>query len=505
MRSFGDTPFEDKESQPRLKRRDALRLGVLAGGAALVPGCSQVVRRLSAPAPHAPLEMKAGQADPLIRLLNRVAFGPAPADLARVAQVGAQAYIEEQLNPDEDEDKVLAWRLHGVEVFEFSAPDLRDLPQNAILRQMSQSSLLRATYSRHQLRERMVDFWSNHFNIYARKWPAAYLKPLDEVQVIRGHALGRFPDLLSASAHSPAMLSYLDNSSNKRGVPNENYARELMELHTLGVYGGYTQKDVHEVARCLSGWGLEDRFLHRRDTARFDASQHDDGPKLVLGTRIAPGGGEHDLAQVLEVLSTHPATAEHLSSKLCQYFLGRDDANCKSRLASIYGSTRGDIRAMLHSLLLEENLQQAPEILKRPFDFAVSALRVLEADTDGGWPLQAHLERMGQPLNEWPQPDGYPSSTSSWSGSLLARWNFALALCAGQIGGTTLNASLNLPGQNTPNGKTIDELTKRILAHRGESLDALALTLRRHASGASERAWSETLALLLASPQFQWR
>jgi hypothetical protein len=225
--------------------------------------------------------------------------------------MGREAFVDEQLHPtDASEPQILTLRLRGMvgEARDSGAWDLQDLPERDVLRQLSQAALLRAVYSHWQLRERLVDLWTNHFNIYARKNRGAYYTPTDQANVIRAHALGTFPDLLRASARSPAMLGYLDNEANRKGVPNENYARELLELHTLGVNGGYTQRDVREVARCLTGWTIEDRFLRRRGTFRFAAERHDNGEKIVLGHRIPAGGGEGDGERVLDIVCAHPST-----------------------------------------------------------------------------------------------------------------------------------------------------------------------------------------------------
>jgi len=387
-------------------------------------------------------------------------------------------------------------------------------------------------YSRHQLRERMVDLWSNHFNIYARKGLGSYFMPTDEWNVIRSHALDTFPSLMRASAHSPAMLMYLDNQINRKkdakgAGANENYARELMELHTLGVHGGYSQKDVQEVARCLTGWTVEDRFLHAKGRFRFDPEKHDCGAKMVLGTRIPPcedpakqvtykgvemPAGQVDGERVLDILAAYPATAKFVSHKIARYFLGEGAESWEPKLTEIYLKTGGDIKAMLRPLLLSEELKSGPPILKRPFDFTVSALRALNADTDANKPLQAQLTTMGQPLYQWPMPDGYPDKTTAWTGSLLARWNFATALLGEGVRGTTLDLkSLNVKdAAGTASNRTLIEL---ILAQPAklDSVKSLLEKLDAHhsrvvRSGDKQRSPSvECAALLLASPEFQWR
>ena len=208
---------------------------------------------------------------------------------------------------------------------------LFDEDDHRLIGALRQSAILRAVYSRRQLQERMVEFWSDHFNIYAFKGQGPQFKVVDDHETIRAHALGKFRDLLGASARSAAMLGYLDNTSNRKGVPNENYARELMELHTLGVHGGYTQRDVKEVARCLTGWTTEKHW--HRGRFLFDPDAHDNGAKQVLGLTIAPGGGVTDGERVLDMLAGHPSTARHLARKLCVHFLGDAPDAWVSRLA----------------------------------------------------------------------------------------------------------------------------------------------------------------------------
>jgi uncharacterized protein (DUF1800 family) len=282
-----------------------------------------------------------------------------------------------------------------------------------------------------------------------------------------------------------------------------------MELHTLGVDGGYTQKDVQEVARCFTGWAVEDRFLRRRGTFRFDATQHDNGSKTVLGMKLPSGGGESDAERVLALLAEHPSTARHIARKMCSYFVGEESSPWVSRLATIYLQAKGDIKAMLRPLLLSTQLLQAPPLVKRPFDFVVSALRALNADTDAGAPVQEHLARMGQPLYLWPMPDGYPSETVAWAGSLLARWNFALALAHGEIEGTSLDLSVLAPraakARGTASSSRSDQahaLAQIILPDHvaTESGNTLLEQLSHHLGPEAEVA-----ALMLCSPQFQWR
>ncbi len=528
----------------RLARRDCLKAGALAGAGALLTGCDGVIHHFVGPEPPQSVSLPPGNVDPLARLVSRVSFGTAPGELERVARIGPEAYVDEQLAAGREEPAFVRMALHGNPALHTDPVELHDEHISDVLRQLQQATLLLAVYSPNQLRERMVDFWSNHFNIFARKGHGAYYIPTDAREVVREHALDTFPDLLYASAHSPAMLAYLDNQVNRRGVANENYAREVMELHTLGLHGGYTQKDVQEVARCLTGWTWENRFLHSKGTFRFDESLHDFGKKTVLGHRIPatrPGAtvynhrlgrripaGQQDGETVLEILAHHPATARFISRKLCRHFLGSGEATesghsgsvvrppssvtaSEERMAATYLQTGGDIKSMLRPMLLSEELRSGPPLLKRPLEFMVSALRALAADSDCGRHLQFHLARMGQPLYQWPMPDGYPDKTSAWTGSLLARWNYAFALTSGRIKGTTVDptALVRMAGPSTDTA-CADALMGLLLGRRADSeeLRSLRDRLAKHIARAPRRqelpALSEAAALLLSSPQFQW-
>lgn len=474
-----------------VSRRDALKLGLAAASAAAAAGCAGPLGRYGRKGLPEHVRPPDGPADPNLRLANRIGFGPAPGEVDRIATLGQSSYVKEQLAAQEPESPYVAVMLNRMDALQLDAATLQDLPEGYVLAQLQQAALLRAVYSPNQLNERMADLWTNHFNIYARKEEGAYRKPTDDLNVVRKHALGRFSDLLQASAKSPAMLVYLDAQTNHKGVPNENYARELMELHTLGVDGGYTYQDIKEVARCLTGWTIEDRFLRPRGTWRFDPEQHDDGAKTVLGHRIPPGNGEKDVQIVLDLLARHPSASRFVAGKVARHFLGEAHESWVEPLAKIYRQSEtsdgiGDIRAMLEPLLTSNALLEAPPMVKRPFDFTVSALRVLNADTDGGSAVQTHLERMGQALFEWPMPDGYPDKTEAWTGSLLGRWNFSLALAHDAIPGTKVRLAE--------------------LADKVGGADALSRLICGKEDGvATGGSLADQAAACLASPGFQWR
>ncbi len=466
-----------------ISRRNLLGLGAAAG---LASGCSKVATAIGGDGLPEHIQLPKGPIHPTVRLLNRAGFGPWPGQVSQVISVGHEAWIRDQLAPSAAEPLAMSLQVSRIEAARMDGNELRDEPDSEILHQLAQAAILRATYSPWQVRERMVDFWTNHFNIYGKKGLGAYYKVNDDSRVIRSLALASFPQLLRASAKSPAMLGYLDNTLNEAGVPNENYARELMELHTLGLGGGYSQKDVSEVARCLTGWTVEDRFLHRRGSVRFDETKHDQGAKRVLGHVISPGGGERDLDRVLDILLDHPSTAQFISRKLCTHFLGTPVPRWVKSTAETFRTTKGDVSSMLMPLLNSQDLIESPAIAKRPLDFLVSSLRAFGAVSDGGKNLQMHLERMGQPLYLWPMPDGYPDRTAAWTGSLLARWNFALALTEGRIGGTSLD---------------FEQLDEKM---GGLQVDHLALcTSAKVAEMGGD--WPKKAALALCAPEFQWR
>jgi uncharacterized protein (DUF1800 family) len=467
-----------------MDRRDVLKLGALSIGA-VVAGCSKIAPHFGDGSDNF-AALPGGDVSPELRLLNRLGFGPRPGDMARVSSMGLSAYVEEQLAAKLGEETRLNLLLSGLEIFSMSSEEMKDIHKEQVVAQLQQADLLCAVYGKNQLLERMTDFWLNHFNIYALKSDDAWRLAGATRKVIRDNALGKFPDMLTASAHSPAMLGYLDNTVNKSGVANENYARELMELHTLGVHGGYTQKDVMEVARCLTGWTVENRFLMRKDTFRFDASAHDDGAKVVLGQTIPAGGGEGDGDRVLAMLAVHPSTAKHLSTKLCREFLRHEDSGWIDKMSAAYLSSGGDIREMLGPLLLSKDLLSAPPIAKRPMDFVASSLRVTAAETVCGSSVIDQLTKMGQGPYLWPMPDGYPDKAEAWTGSMLGRWNFAADLTSQSIAGVSVPVD------------EIKDPIQDILSRRSMPNDLVQSQILKLPK-------DQAVAVCLASPEFQWR
>ena len=514
----------------RLDRAEFLGLASAAFGGATLSGCTQIARTLSAPdLPERIGAAEAGPASPEWRILNRTAYGPRPGDLERVREMGIHAYLEEQLSPASVPETRAGWmRLLPMDTLDMDSADAGDwetsqyppLGKGPVSMELQQACLLRAVYSARQLQEVMVEFWSDHFNITQLKLECSWLKTVDD-RLIRKHAFGKFRDLLNASARSPAMLYYLDNDKNRKpedgtpGSTNENYARELLELHTLGVDGGYTLKDIQEVARCLTGWSYNARSwpsvqgewprlrFERRDFA-FYPDRHDDGPKEVLGVHIPAGQGVKDGEQVIDIVSSHPSTARFIARKLCRRFIADSGPlPLIDRLARVFERTDGDLRQVASELFHSEEFLRGPaRKFKRPFDFTVSALRITNADTTGAGVLP-HLERMGQLPYKWTMPDGYPDAVAAWAPSLLARWNFALDLVTNRIGDTSVDAAAlaRRCGAADPSG-TAAALSRLVLGRSParelqERLAALA--------GRADDGPRQLLAALLAHPSFQWR
>lgn len=483
----------------KMGRREALQFGSAAVIGLALTGCESLEQRFTKPllptVPWLPLSL----ASPESRLLNRIGFGPSPSDLADVRKMGISRYITEQLAPDSiKEPDILTYRIGSIgDVLTADAGILFDIDDRVLVATLRQATTLRAVYSRKQLYERMVAFWTDHFNIYEGKGSGPQLKIIDDRETIRKHAFGRFRDLLGASARSAAMLGYLDNGINRKGHANENYAREVMELHTLGVDGGYTQHDVQEVARCLTGWTTAAHW--HRSAFYFAPDLHDNGQKTVLGVIFPPGGGVHDGDRVLDMLAAHPATARHLARKLCHYFLGDTPEKETSEVAEAFLRTDGDIKAALNPILNSPLLLTGAPIYKRPFDYVVSALRAVNADTDGGTGIQGALEQLGQPLFGWPRPDGFPDKTAPWMGNMLGRWNFALNLTGNQILNSTVTIEPLVNAAAQPGSNPRVALAELILGGDGERARAYLSAIE------GSRTLPETAALLLMSPPFQYR
>lgn len=424
-----------------LSRREFLAISTLLGCALPLAGCSNlngyVADRFGGGIPEKISVPNSPQVDPAFHLISRAGFGPWPGDVERINKQGAKAWIEEQLKPESIDDRLCDFRSKRFESVFLDPGTCYEFKREALRKDLCRYHLMRSVYSKRQLLESMVEFFSDHFNIYIEKGDCIYLKATDDRSVIRKNALGRFHDLVLASATSPAMLVYLDGKENKKegpkGIPNENYARELLELHTLGVDGGYTQFDVYEAARCLTGWRLGSDS--KRGTAFFDPNLHDDGEKIVLGKKIRAGGGEKDVAALVNIACNHPSTAKYIAKKLVAHFVSEEPPQALvNRVAKRYSETGGQIKPMLREILYSNEFKEsAGSKMKRPFQYVVSCLRATGADTMAGDEVLEFLTRMGHGPFQYPTPDGYPTEANPWLGTLLWRWNFAFALCSNSI------------------------------------------------------------------------
>uniref|UniRef100_Q01V05 DUF1800 domain-containing protein n=1 Tax=Solibacter usitatus (strain Ellin6076) TaxID=234267 RepID=Q01V05_SOLUE len=366
--------------------------------------------------------------------------------------------------PQEKQDEVIAVLPGGMRqgLFAVVSPELRRRmlmtsgPQQMVARDLSEGKLLRAVYSNRQLDEVLTDFWFNHFNVYLDKGADRYLVTEYERDVIRPHVLGRFKDLLTATAKSPAMLFYLDNwqsvgpnapqvrgKKGQRGL-NENYGRELLELHTLGVDGGYTQHDVTEAARCFTGWTILQP--QRGGEFAFNKRVHDDGEKTVLGVKIPAGGGMSDGEKVLDIVAHHPATAHFISKKLAMRFVADEPPPALvDRMAETFRKTDGDLRAVMKTMLESKEFFSEGAYrskLKSPLEVVASAVRAVNGEIDYAFPLANQVSQLGQPLYRKQEPTGYSNSSMEWlnSGGLLARMNFAIQLADNKVPGVKVDA-----------------------------------------------------------------
>jgi uncharacterized protein (DUF1800 family) len=491
----------------------------------------------------------------ILHVLNRVAFGARPGDVDQIRQMGLSAYIEQQLHPERLPDAQMAARLAGFATLDKSSRELAEtyyIPaqlarqqarreagsdpsmadakprtpeqmqlarqERAVVLELSEQKILRAVYSDRQLEEVMTDFWFNHFNVFANKGATQQYLTEYERDTIRPRVLGKFRDLLGATAKSPAMLFYLDNWQSvdpqaqdrreqararfdarfpgrlppmqnanarpRRGL-NENYGRELMELHTLGVDGGYTQQDVVNVARAFTGWTIDQP--RQGGGFRFDPRLHDAEPKVVLGHKIKGGGGESDGEQVLDILAKHPSTARFIATKLVRRFVADTPPPALvDRAAARFRETDGDIREVVRLILTSREFF-APGAyrakVKTPFEFVVSALRATGSDVSVAEPLVASVRQLGMPLYMCQPPTGYADRADAWvnTGALLNRMNFALQLVGGRMRGVQ-------PG-TAPVGPLL----------AGPLSDATSATI---AKAADPR---QVAALTLGSPEFQRR
>ncbi len=500
-----------------LSRRDFLKSsGIFAAAMALSacqPSTEDATERALPTLDTAPDSSPAPPTDEalLLHTLKRISFGVTPAMLAHAREIGLDAYIEEQLSPEShDNSETENFIEKNFETLNMTPKERFELEKfGQPIQEMIEATLVRQWRSSSQFYEVMVDFWTNHFNIFLAKNPCRVLKADDDRDVIRAHALGNFHDILSASAHSPAMLTYLDQATSKKDAPNENYARELLELHTVGVNGGYTHEDITELARVLTGWSATGFRDKNREVGQFlfRARTHDDGQKQVLGTVVPAGGGQKDGEMILEMLSQHPQTAAFISIKLARRFVADNPpASLISKLSQVFSKSEGDTREMMRTLLKSDEFKASVgQKFKRPLEFFISTMRVTGAEIrHTPRALTNQRRQMGQMPLMWSPPTGYPDYADWWTttSGMLNRWNFALALTTGEVSGV----EVDLPALVADAASAQDMVDLLSIRFLGEKLPDNARDILSDYAGTDiDKTLPEIAGLILGSPYFQVR
>ncbi len=475
----------------------------------------------SAANPILPFPLKKGsggpptQAERNVDLLSRATNGVTLAELARLNQMGRPAWLREQLAPTAQDNVVLRRTLAELGSLRLTIPEVyAEYESNAgeAVRDIKQAAIVRAVHSDWQLRERMVDFWHDHFSVAIQTSGRTRLgHHAYDREVIRANVFGNFETMLQASAKSVSMLEYLNGKENLAGSPNENYAREVMELHTLGVDGPYTENDIVELARCLTGWS----FYPLDDTSqpgefRFRDDRHDDGPKTVVGVQIPAGGGVSDGETVLTFLAEHPTTVDFVSRKLVNRFVSEFAPEAAVDLVKAAWVRGGGDLGIVTAVLFSDEVADAAtpwndRKVKRPFQFAVSLLRALDLRSDNSYRnVMFRLTGMGQDIFGWPAPNGYPDSSAVWSGDLYGRWDYAADVVRGGFAGIVFpDSKLDEIGGGVPTTALAERLAQVLTAGRAEP--ANVASLQAWIDGQSNfdaRDFRDAITVMASSPDF---
>jgi uncharacterized protein (DUF1800 family) len=473
------------------------------------------------------------EAERIRHVVNRLTFGPNAQTLAEATADGADGFITRQLDPASLDDRYMNAKLEGFQTLGMSAAELENWREGLIIQhevdpmvavnELRYATVLRAVYSRRQLYELMVDFWSNHFSIFtAKQTQLEFEKPVDDREVIRPHAVGRFADLLAASAHSPAMLRFLDNDQNASTFPNENYGRELLELHTVGT-GAFTEADMRACTLVFTGWGIDPNHLFQ-----FAPERHATGALTVLGWST-PGsagpGAQGDGESLLVYLANHPATATHLARKLCRRFVADDPPEkLVASTAAVYLANQTAMVPVLEHIFASEDFwYSAGTKLRRPFEYLAATLRAAAADlnvdlaTQDGQSAKVYtdywLTTTGQQLFGCAQPNGHPDRAEAWatSGGLIARWNHALELALGVHPGLNVDPARLIGDPAPPTcGSLVDALLTRVAGGPtpGERRAALLSAIGDDPSApppTDSRTLGQLVGMALAAAELQFR
>jgi uncharacterized protein (DUF1800 family) len=510
------------------------RIVVVVASVAVIAGCSTLSRNAGTSArPSTTLS----NSEKVAHVLSRLTFGARPGDADRVAAIGVDQWIDQQLHPERIDDNVLVVALAPIPEWSnpaqatISEQQLRQYAYVPMAKLMADTAarmalknaypvltgahlyagkIIHAQTSERQLLEVMVDFWENRFSVYNGKMPSADALLMFDRDVIRPHALGKFRDLLGAVAHSPAMLFYLDNYLSKNGALNENYARELLELHTLGVDGGYTQHDVIEVARAFTGWRISQsqspsQFVFRKEL-------HDTGTKTVLGHTLRAGRGIEDGEEVLDIIARHPSTAHHIAFALARRLVSDDPPPALvDRAAETFMRTDGDIAQVTRTIVTSREFFSRAAFrakVKSPFELVLSELRAIDAPADTTMQTSQLIARLGQPTFGWPTPEGWPENSSVWmnAGTIYQRMRFATNVAA------ATGSSANLTKWRdwaTLSSQTIDAQVDGVIK---DFLGGIAAPATRAAMLAPDPGATDgpqrlrsIVAIAMASPDFQRR
>ena len=495
-----------------LSRRQFIRAGV-AGGAGVALSAQAGAGSLSDSArsdPSGPNDLE------LLTLIHHATQGYSKAVYDEADALGYDAWLDRQLTPelipDDDVEAVLA----GLPTLSMTGQELWDTyvepeydPTIPIL-ELRIANVIRSLWSTRQVKERVVEFWTDHFNIYQVDFGTDILKTVDDRDVIRPHALGKFRDLLRASAKSGAMMWYLDNITNFAGAPNENYAREFLELHTMGAGNGYTETDVQEFARCLTGWNIYFPDTGRYGDFNFYPSLHDQGPKTVLGLDLPGGGNQQDVELVINLVASHPATIDFVSRKLVSWLLVNDPPESVIQaVKQSWTATDGDIAAMVRVALDASSIQAALATgatkVRRPYHLLVSLVRATGGRVTDLLPMVYVLSLMGHGPYEWGPPNGYPDAVGAWAPGLSLRWLVASAYFDGYFPGleTNTNKLRNMIGGDLSAPDLAQRIDMALTGGTMSQTDVVELQAWLDAHPPTINVMREAFALAVSSPSFQ--